>query len=274
MFSYIYLLTSFILSILIMLKTEQFEKIYGVLLLAVLITVCYTLLFTLHILIFALIGFTIHTDKLPENIHNIYRKIGFDTLKVFLDTLQVHVHAGGMERVPDGKFLLVCNHLTAFDPMIELLLFKKYNLAFVSKQENMRIPFVGRYMSAVGCIPLNREDAREALKSINKAADYIITGKANMGIYPEGRVNKSEDVLLPFRNGAFRIAKKADVPILVATIRGTEAIRHQFLRRRTQVYVDVLEIVPEETVKSCSTTELSNLCRNIMEKHLLNVKHA
>lgn len=274
MFSYIYLLTSFILSILIMLKTEQFGKIYGFLLLAVLITVCYTLLFALHILIFALIGFTIHTDKLPESIHNIYRKIGFDTLKVFLDTLQVHVHANGMERVPDGKFLLVCNHLTAFDPMIELLLFKKYNLAFVSKQENMRIPFVGRYMSAVGCIPLNREDAREALKSINKAADYIITGKANMGIYPEGRVNKSEDVLLPFRNGAFRIAKKADVPILVATIRGTEAIRHQFLRRRTQVYVDVLEVVPEETVKSSSTTELSNLCRDIMEKHLLNVKHA
>lgn len=272
MFSYLYLTISFILSIYIMVKGELFSKLYGVLILALSMIAGYVLLFILHIIVFALFGLTINKKRLPKKIHNIYRKIGFDTLKVFLDTLQIHVHARGMELIPEDKFMLVSNHLSIFDPMVQLLLFKKQNLAFVSKQENMNIPFVGRYMAAIGCIPLNREDTKEALKSINKAAEYITTGKANMGIYPEGWVNKTDEPLLPFRNGAFRIAKKADVPILVTTIRGTEQVKHQFIRRRTQVYVDILEVIPREEVKKQKTAELGERCRETMYNHLMKYR--
>jgi 1-acyl-sn-glycerol-3-phosphate acyltransferase len=153
--------------------------------------------------------------------------------------------------------------------MVQLLLFKKHNLAFVSKQENMDIPFVGRYMAAVGCIPLSREDNKEALKSINQTAESIRTGRANMGIYPEGRVNLTDEVLLPFRNGALRAAKKAPAQILVTTIRGTERIKHQFLRKNSHVYVDVLGVISEEEVKSFKTADLGEHVRNMMYENLM-----
>ena len=270
MFSYLYLALSFIFSIWIMLDIGFYTKPYGIVLLFGWIVLLYLICFVLHIVVFALFGLTINLKRLPAKIDNIYRKIGFDTLKVFLDTLHIHAHVTGMELVPEGKFMLVSNHRSCFDPMVQLLLFKKQKLAFVSKQENMQIPFVGRYMAAIGCIPLNRENTKEALKSINLAAEYITSGKANIGIYPEGWVNKSDEPLLPFRNGAFRIAKKADAPILVTTIRGTEQVKRRFIFRRTHVYVNILGIIPAEELKRMKTAELGNRVEKMMYEDLKN----
>jgi 1-acyl-sn-glycerol-3-phosphate acyltransferase len=269
MFSYLYLAISFILANFITLRAGFLGKPIGILVLFLTMIFCYFFLFGVHIAVFALFGLTINLKHLPKSINNIYRKIGFDTVKVFLDTIHVKVHATGMEKVPEGKFLLVSNHRSCYDPMVQLLLFKKHNLAFVSKQENMDIPFVGRYMAAVGCIPLSREDNKEALKSINQTAESIRTGRANMGIYPEGRVNLTDEVLLPFRNGALRAAKKAPAQILVTTIRGTERIKHQFLRKNSHVYVDVLGVISEEEVKSFKTADLGEHVRNMMYENLV-----
>ena len=48
----------------------------------------------------------------------------------------------------------------------------------------------GKYLAKSGCIGLDRENNREAVKAINRAADNIKNGVCAMGIYPEGYVNK------------------------------------------------------------------------------------
>ncbi len=230
----------------------------------------YLLCVIFHLLVFAIMGYTIRVDNLPKSIHTIYRWYGFESLRLFMGTLHIRIHMHGMEKMPVGQpFLLVSNHRSIFDPLVGLIKFEKYDLAFVSKQENLKIPFVGRFMAAVGCLPLDRENAKNALQSIRQTAENIKSGYANYGIYPEGWENKTSDPLLPFRSGAFKIAKSAGCQIVLSTIRNSDHIfRRAFTFRPIHIHVDVLGIIPAEEVKAARTNELSERAAKVLTEFL------
>ena len=97
------------------------------------------------------------------------------------------------------------------------------------------------------CLPLDREDNRAAVKTINEAVELLDENVVSMGIYPEGQTNKTEEPLLPFRNGAFKIAQKAKVPIVVCVIENTEKILKNFPWQPTTVNLKVLEVLPYDS---------------------------
>ena len=51
----------------------------------------------------------------------------------------VRVKKIGLEKIPNEPFLLVCNHKSKFDPMIVAAIFRKIDLAFITKEDNMKI---------------------------------------------------------------------------------------------------------------------------------------
>lgn len=218
----------------------------------------------IHLIAFCLYSFT--TDKkYTENIHNPYRHFLLSSIKLFLKTAKVNVHTEGTELVPDdGQFLLVSNHLSTFDPMITMTALANKNLAFVAKKELFGIFAAGKYMAKSGCIGLDRENNREAVKAINKATENIKNGVCAMGIYPEGYVNKKPGTLLPFRCGAFKIAKKAKVPIVVAVVRNTREANKNMFRKHSDVYLKILKIIPYEEIADLKTTEIGEIVYNLM----------
>ena len=228
----------------------------------------YCLLFAVQLAIFILIALTIKEEYQPKTIDTFYRKFGMATLKVFVDSFRIVPHATGLEKLPDEPFLIVSNHSCIFDPLVGIELYKKHKVAYISKQENMKIPFVGRYMRVVGCIPIDRSSTREAIKSINQAADYIKSGYCSIGIYPEGWENKTDLPLLPFRDGAFKIAKKAGCPVVISTIENCKNIFRQFLFRRIHVHIKVLDVIPAEQIKNMKTKEISDTAYQTMYRQL------
>ena len=226
--------------------------------------------FVLQVIAFALFSLTINVNRLPASIHNPYRWMGFETVRLFMQILHIRIHLHGLEKLPDSEpYLLVSNHRSIFDPLVGLIWLKDYDLAYVSKQENFKIPFVGRYIAAIGCVPLDRENAKAAILSIKKAADNIKRGYVNYGIYPEGWENKSHDPLLPFRSGAFKIAKDAGCQVVISAIRNSDHIfRRAFTFRPIHIHLDVLDTIPAEVVKAEKTGELSDRAFRIMEDFL------
>ena len=152
--------------------------------------------------------------------------------------------------------------------MIGLVVFEKYRVAYISKKENMSMPIGNKVIIGVGSLPLDRDNDRAALKTILQAIKLVKSGEESIGVYPEGGTNKSDDLLLPFRNGAFKIAQKADAPIVVTTITGTEKITKQMFRKRTHVYLDVLRVIPHADIEGLHTNEVGDLVRDIMLKNL------
>ena len=183
--------------------------------------------------------------------------------------IRVKLHVSGMENVPsDSRFLLVGNHISNYDPIVTWLVLKDRDLAFISKPENFKVPFWGKIIRKCAFMGIDRSNAINAARTLNAAAEKIKKDYVSVGVYPEGTRNKSESLLLPFHTGIFRIAQKADVPIVVCAVRGTENIHKNYIRRRTHVYVDFLELIPKEQVHACSTNELSTHVRESLESFL------
>ncbi|MGM9606309.1 MAG: lysophospholipid acyltransferase family protein [Oscillospiraceae bacterium] len=183
--------------------------------------------------------------------------------------LRIRVQVSGMEKVPASGFLFVCNHRSAFDPILEMGIFRKYRLGFVSKKENFQIPVIGKIMHRCSCIALDRENPRKAIETITHAVRTIRSGSAVMGIYPEGTRNPDpESGLLPFKPGAFKIAQKAGCPIVVAVIRNTESVLKNAPFRKTRVQMKIVGVLDEDTVKRSSTVRISEMVRGMMEQGL------
>jgi 1-acyl-sn-glycerol-3-phosphate acyltransferase len=90
---------------------------------------------------------------------------------------------------------------------------------WVAKQSLFRIPFMGWHMRRSGYIPINRENPREAARSIIAAAD-IIRGGINAIAFPEGTRSRDGD-LGKFHSGAFALALRTGVPLVPVTLEGS-----------------------------------------------------
>lgn len=173
----------------------------------------------------------------------------------------VRTHVSGMDKLPQsGRFLLVANHRSLFDPLVLFHELRNYNLAFISKPSNLKLPVVGRIASGDCFLPIDRENDREALKTVLCAADYLKRDLCSICIYPEGTRSKSRQ-MLPFHHGSFKIAQKARVPLVIAAVSGTDLVKKNVLRRPTDVYIDILEVVGAEEVCARTTAELSDHAR-------------
>ena len=182
----------------------------------------------------------------------------------------VHVHITGLEKVPrKSRFMLISNHAFAFDSLIYYYAMPWADLAFLAKKESFSIFVVAQIMREVLCLPLDRENDREALKAILKAIQFLKEDKCSIAVFPEGGTNRTEEDLLPFRNGAFKIAQKAGVPIVVCALTNTKAILKNMFRRKTDVYLDVLDVVPASEVAAHKTTaEIGDRVHKILSEGL------
>ena len=132
----------------------------------------------------------VDTEKVQEKDNRFYRFITQTTTRVAVWILRMRVHTKGLEQTPrDGRFLLVCNHLSLLDPVMLLAYFRKSQLAFISKRENSSMFLVGKLMHKMLCQLINRENDREALKTIINCIRLIQEDKASVGVFPEGYIH-------------------------------------------------------------------------------------
>lgn len=187
---------------------------------------------------------------------------------LILGVVRVKICVTGKEKLPtEERFLLVCNHRSNYDPLVTWLAFRKSELAFVSKEGNFKIPFFGRLIRKCCFMAIDRENPRNAVKTINKASELLKNDEVSVGIYPEGTRSKSCE-LLPFHNSVFKIAQKAGVPIVVCSIEGTEKIAKRTPWRSTRVQLCVLEIISKEDVARLRTAELGERVRLDIEQKI------
>ena len=208
-------------------------------------------------------------DKPQENDSRLYRWVANMCADTVLTFARVRVHTRGLEKTPtDGRFLLVCNHLHEADPVVLLHFFRKSQLAFISKRENRDMFIVGKIMPRMMCQLVNRENDREALKTILKCIQMLKDDKVSVAVFPEGYINKDRK-FHHFRPGVFKIAQKANVPIVVCTIRDTQYIIKNFLNfKPSHIDLHLLDVIPAEELKGKTTVEIADRIHAMMAEDL------
>lgn len=211
----------------------------------------------------------VDTSKPQEEDSPFFRKMVKLFLPAVVKLLQVRIHLEGMEKLPkDGRFLLVCNHLDNMDPVLLINYFADSQLAFISKRENTTMFIVGKLMHKLLCQLINRENDREALKTILKCIQIIKEDKASIAVFPEGYTSRDHK-LHHFRSGVFKIAQKADVPIVVCTVQNTYHVFHNAKRLRpTDVELHLVDVIPASELKGVTAVAIGERVHKLMADDL------
>ena len=211
----------------------------------------------------------VDVKKPQEHDSPYYRKVMEIVIETLVSVVRVRIRTTGLENTPrDGRFLLVCNHQSIADPAILLHCFRRSQLAFISKQENQNMFIVGKVMHKTMSQLINRENDREALKTILKCIQLIKDDEVSIGVFPEGGI-KEEGKLAHFRSGVFKIAQKANVPIVVCTLKNSADVLPNFFKGKpTNVQMDLVGIIPAEELKGRTAVDIGEQVYGMMIANL------
>ena len=157
--------------------------------------------------------------KKPEVCDKVSRALIRWIFRVILFFAGTKVTVEGQENVPkDRAVLYIGNHRSYFDILVTYTTVPG-SCGFVAKKELARIPLLKNWMDLIHCLFLDRSDIKQGLQMILSGCEEIKSG-TSICIFPEGTRNKNTDDLdmLPFHEGSFKIATKANCPIIPIAI--------------------------------------------------------
>jgi len=141
---------------------------------------------------------------------------------LILTTSGIRTRVEGMENLnPEEPAIYCANHQSAMDIPI-LFVNLPVQFRFVAKRSLFRMPFMGWHLKRSGHIPVDRDRPREAMRSLDAAAEKIRAG-SSVVLFPEGHRSRDGN-MRPFKSGSFYLAIQAGVPVVPITLNGTRAV--------------------------------------------------
>jgi len=142
--------------------------------------------------------------------------------KVLATLTPVRVTVEGAEHAHQGQsYVVVINHQSQYDILV-VYGWLKLDLKWVIKKELRKMPGIGLGCEKAGHIFVDRRDPKQARRAIGEALSRLNHGVGIL-FFPEG-TRSLDGRLLPFKKGAFRLAKDQGLPILPVTLVGTRDI--------------------------------------------------
>lgn len=221
-------------------------------------------LLALYVILAAIITLPVDKRREQEKVSRFHRVLVLCTVAIINALCRVRIHTEGFDKLPEGRWLYVSNHRSGFDALTACWALRKHGTAFIMKPSILAIPIAGKALHKSCFLSIDRENDREALKTIIKATNLIKNDEASIAVYPEGTRNPEGKGLLPFRNGVFKIAQRAKVPVVVATVKGSEKVLRNFPWRATDVYLKVCRVITPEEMEGLKTNEIGDEARKCM----------
>lgn len=177
----------------------------------------------------------------------------------------------GKEKLNNKAKIIVANHQSQED----ILLIYRLGVPFrwISKAEVFKTPIYGWLMALKGDIKLRRF-SKSSIKQMFIDAEKVLRKGCIITIFPEGTRSKT-GTLGKFKEGAFKLAQNAEIPIVPVVIYGTGTMliypNGQF-KGKHKVIVKVLDEIPYEEIKGKDTSELAKQVKDMIELELNKLK--
>lgn len=163
----------------------------------------------------------------------------------------------GAENIPGDRAVMYAgNHRSFFDIVLTYTKVPAPT-GFIAKKEVFKVPLLNVWMKNLHCISMDRKNIKEGLKSIMAAIAEIKSG-ISIFVFPEGTRNKTDEILLPFHDGSFKIADKGGCPIIPVTITNSRNIFENQFPWIKKTHVIIEYGIPIET-SSLSKEEKKNI---------------
>jgi 1-acyl-sn-glycerol-3-phosphate acyltransferase len=171
----------------------------------------------------------------------LFRKIG--NVSFALTPLWSSRVTGTMPKDPRRPYVVVSNHESFVD--ILLISHLPWEMKWLSKAELFRVPVLGWLMRLASDIPVKRGKASSAVEAMQRCRAKLAQ-RLSVMIFPEGTRSMTGE-MLPFKDGAFRLAIDAQVPILPLALSGTATALRKKTWRLGRSVAEVRVLEPIET---------------------------
>jgi 1-acyl-sn-glycerol-3-phosphate acyltransferase len=178
-----------------------------------------------------------------------------------LFTFGIRVDVRGIENLPtSNNICFICNHQGLADIPIFIGYIPK-TIGFIAKKELGKIPFLNIWMSALGCVLIDRKNLRNSLHTIEKGILQIQKGHP-MVIFPEGTRSRNAN-LGQFKPGSFKLVTGANALAVPVSISGSyKVVEERGILTSSKIK---LTIHPAIDVSTLSETEKANLHQKVRE---------
>ena len=179
-----------------------------------------------------------------------YGTISYQFLKLWswtfskLNFIPYEIH--GKENIRSGKtYIYISNHTSYLD-IPGVCLTVPTQIRPLAKKELKRIPIFG-WIAKNAAIIVDRSSNESRRKSMDHLKEVLKRGISIL-IFPEGTQNRSQEILQPFYEGAFRIAIETQQPVLPMVIIGAGKLMppRQFIIRPGKIKIRVLPEISTE----------------------------
>jgi 1-acyl-sn-glycerol-3-phosphate acyltransferase len=193
----------------------------------------------------------------------------FNTLRSFAHTVSKivwQVRFEGIENIPGDSprgLVVAANHQTYIDPVWISIPFRK-RLGFLAWDRAFTWPVIGPLIRYLGAVPVDTKTGRNH-ESWKMLLDVLSEGGAVL-IFPEGEREFADGALLPFRQGAARLAMEARVPILPVSVVGANRVWPQGMKWPRPSKVVIVFHPPIDVPRCGSPEEEKSAAREINEK--------
>lgn len=174
----------------------------------------------------------------------------------------------GLENIPDEPVVFMGNHQSYFDIYVTVnALIQKLqsrHLTLIGKKEILKMPIIGRLGTEMDVLYLDRDNAREGLKTILEAIRRVKEEQHDVLIYPEGTRSKSR-TMNEFHKGSFKISQKAGVPIVPMVVNDAYKVFEETYRVKPDVPVH-LKFLPPINLKDLTPDEEKNIDKILAER--------
>ena len=193
------------------------------------------------------------------------KEFGYKLMRPFVTIKfknKYHPVVFGKENIPEKGGIVVCGNHRHVDDQYNALIATKRVVHMLAKDEYFKGKKEWFYRMA-GCIPVDRSIHDENAKS---EAIEVLKNNEVIGIFPEGTVNRTNDIILPFKYGAVSFAKKTGAYIVPFTITG----KYKLFRRNIKItYGKPYKVTDDLEIEN---KKLMNIITKMLIKERSNVK--
>ena len=171
---------------------------------------------------------------------------------------------------PRRPYVVVANHESFVD--ILLISHLPFEMKWLSKATFFKFPLIGWLMRLAGDIPLDRSSSHSAVLAL-KECRARLDARVSVMIFPEGTRSQSGE-LQAFKDGAFRLAIDAGVPIIPLAVHGTRTAmrKHDWRFGHARAEVRILEPVSTEGLTRSDVAALRDRVRDRIATELATMR--
>jgi 1-acyl-sn-glycerol-3-phosphate acyltransferase len=198
------------------------------------------------------------------NKHDLVYPVASFGARAWLWLSGVRIKVRGLELLdPKQPYVFVSNHRSYLDTAA-IFVYTGRRIGVLAKKELLKVPVLGVGMGFVNVMAIDRTNRESAIRTTEAAAKRIQSG-VSFAVFVEGTRAKPGE-LLPFKKGAFYMARQAGVPVVPVAIRNSDVLMGKGTGEAKAGTIEMVMLSPVETVGVSTDEDMNELIASVRAK--------